>query len=194
MKISATEALVTAVTTLGENHGDEIVPAIAVRLEFTMPPRMLNAFSRALLPALFDEQQIPRIPEVGTIHLKVSYEKAHTFIDAQEFKGCNVKKIQVEAREGFLIDVGLTVKIPKPTAAQRGQLTGLIKKEVKIVLESMQLRIDEGPEDGDEAPEKDARQPDLPGTEGKGKDGQPITPLLDDKGRTAEERAAATKH
>lgn len=183
MKISATEALVTAVTTLGENHGDEIVPAIAVRLEFTMPPRMLNAFSKALLPALFDDQQIPRIPEAGTIHLKVCYEKAHFFIDAQEFKGCDVKKIQVAAREGFLVDTGLTVKIPKPTAAQRGQLTGLIKKEVKIVLESMQLRIDESPEAEDDAEKADPPQGALA-----------ITPLLDKDGKTAEERAAATKH
>lgn len=176
MKISATEALVTAVTTLGENHGDEIVPAIAVRLEFTIPPRMLNAFSNAILPALFDDK-IPRIPEVGAIHLKVGYEKAHVYIDAQEFKGCDVKKIQVEAREGFMVDVALTVKIPKPTAAQRGQLTGLIKKEVKVVLESMQLRIDE-PDHDDDGDEPDTRQGALPGTAPPTKDGEPIQPLI----------------
>jgi hypothetical protein len=190
LKISATEAYVKAVTVHGENHGDDIVSAISVSLEFAMLPRMLRQFSEALFDLLFDPNQIPRIPELGVMHWKSTYDKATFYLGEHEYKPCDVKKLTFAAREGFLIDVTLNVKVSKPTAEQRGQLSGFVKQEgVKFTLESMQLRVDEPDEEEDEdAP--DDRQGTLPATT----DGQPIAPLIGQDGKTQAEREAEKVH
>lgn len=185
MKLTANDALVTAITNLGENHGEEIVPATAIRLECQVPPRILDQFSRHLRPMLFKDD-IPLVPEIGAIHWTAEYEKARFFIDAMEFNAADVKKISFSPRAGFLVDLALTVKVTADEK-QRGKLTGLIKKEVKFVLEKMtQVRIEdaeeEDPED-EEAPagKKKGKQQDLP----------EITPLL---GADGKPNAGRTKH
>jgi hypothetical protein len=180
MKITATDALVTAVTTLGENHGEDVVVALAVRLECQVLPRMLHQFDRKLLPLLFTDD-IPTVPGINVIKWKFEYEKAAAMIGGLQFAGADVKNIKISPRAGFLIDLGLTVKV-YGDADMRGKLTGLIKKKVNLSLEKMtQKTIEEAVDEAEEQDPEDSRQGSIP----------QITPLLDKNGKP---NAARAKH
>lgn len=183
MKLSANDALVVAVTNLGENHGEEIVPATSIKLRFRMVPRLLNQFSRHLPTMIFDEQQVPRVPELGSLHWKPEYEKAAFSIAGQQFTKADVKKISFWATDGFMVEVELSVKVNADEDG-RGVLTGLVKQEVIFALEKMtQKRIEDAAEPPVGGEKKDESQPPLPGTEAEKEkapttDGKPIVPLV----------------
>jgi hypothetical protein len=184
VKISVNDALVTATTPIAENHGqEEIVHGISMRFECQVPPRALQQLSRKLPKMFFAEDDIPTEPNLGEAKWRLEYENAHVFVNGQEFHGVDVKKITVEARAGFLVDLGFSLKIMCDDEA-RGKLTGLLKHEVKVVIEkATQKRIEDPAEDGED------------GTKGNGKQGAlpEITPLLT-KEKLDEAAAKRTKH
>lgn len=150
MKLTLDEAYVSAVTNLMENHGEDLVPAKALKLTATASAFVMDQFSSALEGTLF-AKDLPRIPEIGSVRLRAEYENAHFAINGLKFTRAEVSKIEFEPKAGSLVGLVLTVKVT-PDEAQAGKLDALLKHTTKVVLEKMTqkpLVEDEEPDDGD---------------------------------------------
>lgn len=184
MKLSANDALVAHVRTPGENQGENIVVFTVLKIQCDVHPRVLNQFTRKLLPLVFDKD-VPTIPELGEMKWIPEYEGA-TFhlssprMEPLEFTDADVKRISFKPKAGFMVGLVLHVRV-YADSEQRGVLTGLVKQKVTFALARMtQKVIEEGEnenDDEDDQPPKDDNQQDLPGTTVT-TDGKPIVPML----------------
>lgn len=143
MKLKLPNALVVAVTPIGENHGEEIVTAVSVRVETKVLPEMLDEIEAGLREKLCDGDKV-RIPSIESYEVKYEFENAQLLFGDLMFKDGKVSKIKIAPTQGGVWDFAASFKVT-PNDEESGHLVGLIKRRITVVAEKMTLVPDKPP-------------------------------------------------
>lgn len=148
----------------GEKHGDEMVTACDLSIQFDASNDVLTAFGPQLRAALFAKaaggkkaeqgeldglaaiSDLPhlRTPEIE-FPIRIRYEGVGytATIDYGlgessniEFSDCKVNGIKVECREGGSVTVNVRVQVKKPDAVALGKVCGMIGHEIDLTLKA----------------------------------------------------------
>lgn len=150
MKIVLAVAYVSAVTNLMLSHGEDLVPAIALKLQAEVDPALLEELRAGLTekffePAVGDAPRVPCIPELAALTWKTEYEKGAILLDLSEtdglafeedelkFTSVDTKAITFEplAKGRLAFECNVIIRADEDG---RGKLTALLKHNVKATI------------------------------------------------------------
>lgn len=152
--LTSTKTLFRSINVLGENHGKEIHPGLAVAFEFVVGNDWLNTLSRGLKSTLYSktpgakpEGQQPlelevvsdmphvRYPELSQLQWDKEYTGVTLFIehgatgDNIWVRDCKVSSLALTLMEGGSVKVKGSATSSNPDEHERGRITSKIKQE-----------------------------------------------------------------
>lgn len=153
MKIVLAVAYVSAVTNLMLSHGEDLVPAIALKLQAEVEPKLLEELRAGLTEKFFeaavgDAPRVPCIPELAALTWKTEYEKGTLTLGLTEteglafkeeelrFTGVDTKAISFEplATGRLAFECNAIIRADEDG---RGKLTALLKHNVKATFSKL---------------------------------------------------------
>jgi hypothetical protein len=161
--ITPTPALLKSVTPRKENHGEDLVVAISMRMEVTTPNTLLDLLSPRLRHALYQavegQEQLPGVEESTPLlrfnafemphRLKACFEgwtlKVSHGIDEDDpitLCGAKIDELRIDAKEGGSVVLSFRAGTNDVSPEEIGLLCGKLGSEIAITLTAPEKQAD----------------------------------------------------